>query len=229
VAQQAVPNDSAHADSLARFTLAPIEVTVTRSESDLTRLPFAVEVVTADQTGTGRPRLGLDEGLVAVPGVLAVNRQDYSLDETLSIRGFGARTAFGVGGLKILLDGIPQTLPDGQGQLTNVDMDDVQRLEVLRGSASSLYGNASGGVISLSTADPRPSRIAPDLRILAGAFGLAPVRGLPGHGGKRHHGVRRQRCAGRASSLIPGLSHLPCRLSWLGDARGIRGVILLRQ
>jgi iron complex outermembrane receptor protein len=158
-------------------TLAPIAVSVTRSEAELSRLPFAVQVVTSEGIGSGRTRLGLDEALAGVPGVIAANRQNYSLDQTLSIRGFGSRSAFGVRGLKVLLDGIPQTLPDGQGQLTNVDLDDVQRVEILRGSSSSLYGNASGGVISLTTEGERPPRIAPSVRVLSGAYGLLKYHG----------------------------------------------------
>ncbi|MBI4502615.1 MAG: TonB-dependent receptor [Gemmatimonadetes bacterium] len=194
-AQNPLP-DSARGDSLARYTLAPIDVTVTRSATDLSRLPFAVHVITGDDIGKGRPRLGLDEALAGVPGVLATSRQNYALDQTLSIRGFGSRSAFGVRGLKILLDGVPQTLPDGQGQLTNVDLDDVERAEILRGSASSLYGNASGGVISLSTAGERPARIAPTVRVLGGAYGLVKYRagmGLPvGRGSLSVSGVRTQ-------------------------------------
>ena len=174
--QQPVPGDTLRHDSLARFTLDPIDVTVTRSATEISRLPFAVQVVTDADMGAGRARLGLDEALVGVPGVLAANRQSYSLDQTLSIRGFGARSAFGVRGLKVLLDGVPQTLPDGQGQLTNVDLDEVRRVEVLRGSSSSLYGNAAGGVISLSTDGDRPARLAPAVRVLGGAFGMRKYR-----------------------------------------------------
>ena len=125
-------------DSLARYALPAIEVSVTRTESDLSRVPYAVHTVAGKDLDRGRQRLGLDEALIAVPGVLAVNRQNYAQDIVLSTRGFGSRTQFGVRGLKILLDGIPQTLPDGQGQLTNLVLDDVERIEVLRGSASSL-------------------------------------------------------------------------------------------
>ena len=86
--------------------------------------------------------------------MVVANRYNFSLDQRISIRGFGSRSNFGVRGLKILLDGVPQTLPDGQSQLTNIDFANLERAEVLRGASSSLYGNASGGVISLS----RPSR-----------------------------------------------------------------------
>lgn len=176
-AQAPTADSTARRDSLARFTLAPVDVTVTRTETDLRRVPYAVEAVSMTELGRGRGKLTLDEALAGVPGVLAINRQNYSQDVVLSTRGFGSRTQFGVRGLKVLLDGIPQTLPDGQGQLTNVALDDVDRVEVLRGSASSLYGNASGGVISLWTDQARRARVAPTVRVLVGANGLTKYRG----------------------------------------------------
>ena len=97
------------------------------------------------------------------------NRYNFSLDQRISIRGFGSRSNFGVRGLKILLDGIPQTLPDGQSQLTNVDFADIDRVEVLRGASSSLYGNASGGVISLQTEGAAPEPFAQRVRVQAGS------------------------------------------------------------
>src|SRR5258705_962140 len=132
-------------------------------------MPFAVAVVkNADLAA--RPTWGLDEALAGVPGVYAANRYNFSLDQRRSIRGFGARSAFAVRGIKILLDGIPQTLPDGQGQLTHVDLGATDRIEVLRGSASALYGNASGGVISIWTDARVPERASGDVRIVAGTF-----------------------------------------------------------
>jgi len=150
-------------------TLPPITVTVTRAERSLTRLPFAVTVVSKRDLAA-RPTLGLDEALAGVPGVFAANRYNFSLDQRLSIRGFGSRSAFAVRGIKILLDGIPQTLPDGQGQLTHVEIGAADRIEVLRGSASALYGNASGGVISIWTDARAPERSAGEVRIAAGTF-----------------------------------------------------------
>src|SRR5258705_10177075 len=117
-----------------------------------------------------KPAWGADEALAGVPGVYAANRYNFSLDQRLSIRGFGARSAFAVRGIKILLDGIPQTLPDGQGQLTHVDLGVTDRIEVLRGSASALYGNASGGVISIWTDARVPERASGDVRVVAGTF-----------------------------------------------------------
>jgi iron complex outermembrane receptor protein len=156
-------------------TLAPI-VTVARASAEASRLPYAVG---AASTGDwrGRPSLGLDEVLATMPGVFVTNRFNPAQDQAISIRGFGARSAFGVRGLKVILDGIPQTLPDGQGQLTNVDVAEVDRVEVLRGAAASLYGNASGGVISLWTVPQAgPTDLAPMASGVAGADGLTKWR-----------------------------------------------------
>ena len=116
----------------------------------------------------GQQTVGIDEALNNLPGVVVANRYNYSLDQRISIRGFGSRSNFGVRGLKILLDGIPQTLPDGQSQLTNVDFADLDRAEVLRGASSSLYGNASGGVISLQTQGADPGPFAQKIRVQGG-------------------------------------------------------------
>ncbi len=113
---------------------------------------------------------GLDEALVSVPGVFVANRYNFSQDQRISIRGFGARSAFAVRGIKILVDGIPQTLPDGQGQLTNLELGEVDRIEVLRGSSSALFGNASGGVISIWTNPQDVEQASEEARIVAGRF-----------------------------------------------------------
>ncbi len=100
--------------------------------------------------------------------MVVANRYNFSLDQRISIRGFGSRSNFGVRGLKILVDGVPQTLPDGQSQLTNVDFADLERAEVLRGASSSLYGNASGGVISFQTQRAAPGPFAQRVRLQGG-------------------------------------------------------------
>ncbi|MBK9548356.1 MAG: Plug domain-containing protein [Gemmatimonadetes bacterium] len=125
--------------------LPPIRVSVTRAPDSLARLGASVTVVDSLALRRGRLAGGLDEALAFVPGVIAASRGNPSVDQRLIIRGFGARAAFGVRGIKILVDGIPQTLPDGQSQLTNLDLGGIERVEVLRGAASSLYGNAAGG------------------------------------------------------------------------------------
>lgn len=172
LAGQQAPPDSASRDSLPRATLAPVTVTVSRTPAALTRLPFAVATLDGVEFRRGRATAGLDEALAVVPGVAVSNRYNYALDQRISIRGFGARSAFGVRGVKVLLDGIPQTLPDGQGQLSGVEAAVVERVEILRGPSSSLHGNASGGVISLFSDPGVPERTAPSGRVTAGAFGF---------------------------------------------------------
>lgn len=79
------------------------------------------------------------------------NRQNYAQDLQLSVRGFGARSTFGVRGIRMYVDGIPATMPDGQGQTSNIDLNSIESVDVLRGPFSALYGNASGGVININT------------------------------------------------------------------------------
>ncbi len=152
--------------------LDTIRVTVARADQRLATLPYAISVATRDEIQRGRVTAGLDEALATIPGVVVANRYNLSLDQRLSIRGFGARSAFGVRGVKVLLDGVPQTLPDGQGQLTNIDLANVTRIEVLKGSSSALYGNASGGVVSVWTDGARPERFRPLARLAAGSYRL---------------------------------------------------------
>ncbi|HEY9016536.1 MAG TPA: TonB-dependent receptor, partial [Gemmatimonadales bacterium] len=145
------------------------EITVTRAPEPLEKVPYAVGVLDRTELQRGQQTVGIDEALNNVPGVVVFNRYNYSLDQRISIRGFGSRSNFGVRGLKILLDGVPQTLPDGQSQLTNVDFADIDRAEVLRGASSSLYGNASGGVISLQSERAAPGPFAQRIRVNGGS------------------------------------------------------------
>ena len=182
VAQAAPPQpDSLHrdprrpaasADSLRAHGLAPVQVSVTRTASTMQRAPWAIGVQDRTQLTRAQATLGLDEALPNIPGVFVANRYNYSLDQRLSIRGAGARANFGIRGVRVLLDGVPQSLPDGQNQLTNVDLADVSRVEVLRGSASSLYGNGAGGVIAFTTDMTAPDRLGSSLRVTSGSYGL---------------------------------------------------------
>lgn len=113
--------------------------------------PAAVSVVNGDEMRQAAPRVNLSESLDAVPGLQVQNRQNYAQDLQLSIRGFGSRSTYGVRGLRIYVDGIPATMPDGQGQTSNIDIGSVDTLEVLRGPFSALYGNSSGGVINVTS------------------------------------------------------------------------------
>ncbi|EOZ4687198.1 TonB-dependent receptor PqqU [Klebsiella pneumoniae] len=125
-------------------TAAPTRV----SELDT---PAAVSVVNGDEMRQAAPRVNLSESLGAVPGLQVQNRQNYAQDLQLSIRGFGSRSTYGVRGLRIYVDGIPATMPDGQGQTSNIDIGSVDTIEVLRGPFSALYGNSSGGVINVTS------------------------------------------------------------------------------
>ncbi len=113
--------------------------------------PAAVSVVNGDEMRQAAPRVNLSESLRAVPGLQVQNRQNYAQDLQLSIRGFGSRSTYGVRGLRIYVDGIPATMPDGQGQTSNIDIGSVDTIEVLRGPFSALYGNSSGGVINVTS------------------------------------------------------------------------------
>ena len=175
-AQAPVARDTTPGDTTT-VTLPEITVTVTRSPETVIRVPAAIAVVGRWDIQGAQATLGLDEALANLPGVYVANRYNYSLDQRLSIRGAGSRANFGLRGVKVLLDGIPQTLPDGQSQLTNVDFANLQRIEVLRGSASSLYGNASGGVLSLTSESAAPGPFSQSIRAVGGSFGLFKIQG----------------------------------------------------
>lgn len=171
------PAAAQQADTTAPVALPPVIVSVTRSETALERLPWAVQTVAAATASRGRPGWGFDELLTGVPGVVVANRHNFSVDQRIAIRGFGARSAFAVRGIRVLLDGIPLTLPDGQGQLTTVDLGGVDRIEVLRGTASALFGNAAGGVISIASDPLAPVVPSVRARVLGGGFDRSLRRG----------------------------------------------------
>jgi len=137
----------------ATTTLEPVVVRSTRIETSPFEAAASVDVIDGARARDGRLQVNLSESLGGVPGLALRDRQNYAQDQQLSIRGFGARSAFGVRGVRIYADGIPATLPDGQGQLSNIDLNSVDRIEVLRGPFSALYGNSAGGVIQTFTAD----------------------------------------------------------------------------
>jgi iron complex outermembrane receptor protein len=170
-AQATTPPGQTTIDKRDITALEPVVVTAPRVATPLTQVPAAISVVEQNDVQQGQPTVGLDESLVRVPGVFLQNRFNFAQDLRVSIRGFGARAAFGIRGIRILVDGIPETLPDGQSQVDSLDLGSVQRVEVLRGPTSALYGNASGGVINMVTEDG-PARPFVEARTTHGAFGL---------------------------------------------------------
>src|SRR6186997_2458898 len=138
----------------AKPVLMPEVVTsATRTERDSFDLPVAIDSVDKSVIREDRLQVNISESLNRVPGISILNRQNYAQDLQISSRGFGARSAFGVRGIRLISDGIPATMPDGQGQAASFSLDTAERIEVLRGPFASMYGNASGGVIQIFAAD----------------------------------------------------------------------------
>ena len=135
--------------------LPTVEVSAPRLAREIYATPAAVSTIEQDAIAQGQQRVRLDESLNRVPGVFLQNRDNFAQGQRISIRGFGARAPFGVRGITVMVDGIPYTLPDGQAQLDAIDLDSAERIEVIRGPSSVLYGNAAGGVIDITTADGR--------------------------------------------------------------------------
>ena len=167
-------------------TLAPVIVTSTRMDTSVLETPASISVMSGEEMRDARFRVNLSESLGGVPGLQIQNRENYAQDLQVSIRGFGARSTFGVRGVRLYVDGIPATMPDGQGQTSNIDIASIEHIEVLRGPFSALYGNSSGGVIQVFTED---GKLPPELTgsVAAGSNGAwrygAKARGLNDIGG----------------------------------------------
>ncbi len=161
----------AQAPAESQNPLEEIIVTATLLERTLDKTPASVSVVTEDDIQGARQQLALDESLSRVPGLFMQNRYNFAQDLRLSVRGFGARGQFGIRGVKVLVDGIPETLPDGLGSVDSIDLGATSQIEVIRGPSSALYGNASGGVISLTSEGGRDVPQA-ELRVAAGGYGF---------------------------------------------------------
>jgi iron complex outermembrane recepter protein len=143
----------AEAEEEKTLVLSPVVVTATRQSQNSFDLPVAIDVVSEKDIKDGQLQMQLSESLIRVPGITAQNRTQQSQDPQISSRGFGSRSAFGVRGIRLYVDGIPLTMPDGQGQPGVIDLSTIKSIEVMRGPFSSLYGNSSGGVIQMLTAD----------------------------------------------------------------------------
>ena len=150
--------------------LDPVVVTATRSEERAFDLPVAIDSIDALLIQRNQLQVNLSETLVRVPGVVVANRNNYAQDLQISIRGYGARANFGVRSIRLFQDNIPATMPDGQGQSGSFSLASAQRIEVLRGPFSALYGNAAGGVISVFTEDGTDPPQA-QAQIVGGSYG----------------------------------------------------------
>lgn len=155
--------------------LNEIIVRATRLDTRIDRVPAAISAITKRDIQLGRQQVGLDESLAAIPGLFMQDRYNFAQDLRIAIRGFGARSNFGIRGVKILVDGIPESLPDGQGQSDGIDLGSVEQIEVIRGPASSLYGNASGGVINITT-ERGPADPFLEARLSSGEFGFDKIQ-----------------------------------------------------
>jgi len=169
----------APADTAAPIAIDTLMVTILRTPLELRKVPHAVTTIDLG-TRAAAPGLALDEALRAVPGVQIDNRYNHALGERIAIRGFGARPQFGVRGVKVVVDGIPATMPDGQTTLNHVDVRTLGRVEVVRSGASSLYGNAAGGVIQLETRTPPAGPVRQELEVLGGDHGLLRLNSRTG-------------------------------------------------
>lgn len=170
--------DSANAqkkDTVLLRQLAPVTVTATRLEINEKRLPAALTVLSGGRIQIGQPQLSMFESLGGVAGLFAQNPDNYTQDLRISIRGFGARAAFGIRGIRLYVDGIPESTPDGQADVDNIDMGAMQRLEVMRGPSSGLFGNAAGGVISLQTDNVAQMPLA-EVQGTVGSYGMRSWR-----------------------------------------------------
>src|SRR5881394_1466897 len=147
-----------------------VVVTATRTAQPALEVPASVDRIYGDEIREGRAQVNLSESMGRVPGIAVLNRQNYAQDLQIQSRGFGARSTFGVRGLRLIADGIPATMPDGQGQASTFSLSSAARIEVLRGPFSVLYGNSSGGVINIETEDG-PQMPTLDGSVLFGSYG----------------------------------------------------------
>ena len=204
-ADEALPDTTA-VDSLTPVEFPEVEVTATRVPSPLQEVPFSVDRLGAGSF-RGESGVSLDEALRELPGVAVSDRGNLSQGDRVSIRGIGSRASFGVRGIRVLVDDVPLTMPDGQSQLNNLDLHAVGDVEVLRGPSSWLYGNAAGGVIHFRTRPPAAGgrdRAGGDRRFRrheAGA-GVGRSRGL----GTRSPPQRRTARTGGGTAITPPVS-----------------------
>ncbi|HQU98159.1 MAG TPA: TonB-dependent receptor [Nitrosomonas sp.] len=153
------------------IVLNPINVTATRSERSPTQIPNSITQFNRTTVQEYQPGATLDEFARNTPGVFFQNQFNFAQDLRIAIRGFGARSPFGVRGIQMRVDGIPQTLPDGQTQLDSIDPALIQRMDIVRGPSAALYGNASGGLIDITTREAPYEKLVIMPRQVFGQYG----------------------------------------------------------
>ena len=207
-------------DALDAITLDRVEVTSARlRQVPAFDVPASINVINLDGSAVGAG-VNVSEALGSIPGLSARDRQNHAQDTQLSIRGFGARSTFGVRGLRLYADGIPATMPDGQGQVSHFSLAGADRIEVLRGPFSALHGNSSGGVIQIHSADGEAPvhghmqasagrddsyAASASLRGAGDRFGYALAAGLFDTAGWRDHSAaRRESFNAKLHAVLPG-------------------------
>lgn len=171
-----VPVQGAGQDPDSVVNLEPVLVRVLGSTIG-TRAPYPISVVSGPELTRANGSAFIEEALRAIPGVQVHNRFNFAVGERIAVRGFGARSQFGVRGIRVLMDGIPATLPDGQATLDHLDLAGLGRVEALRGPNAALYGNGAGGVLHFRTMNPALAPAAVSVRTTGGSFGLLTVQG----------------------------------------------------
>ena len=152
------------------YTLEPVVVSA-RSENSIMNIPYTIDKIDSTKIAAEISGMSLNEILSQVPGLIVSNRNNPSMGDKITMRGIGSRASFGVRGIKILYDGIPLTFADGQSELNNLDFSSIGNIEVLHGPASSLYGNAAGGVINISSQNPSKKIFSFNPTFTAGSYG----------------------------------------------------------
>lgn len=199
-------------------SMAPIVVTGPRTESRAFDLPMSVDSVQRSDIQDGKARVNISEDLNRVPGTFVQNRENFAQELQITIRGFGARSQFGTRGIKLIVDGLPASTPDGQGNPGVFDLGSADRIEVLRGPFSALYGNHSGGVVQVFSERGRePPTLAADITFgsygfqryglkgggVSGAFnGMASVSYFSVDGYREHSAARKSQFNTRLSYAV---------------------------
>ncbi|MFP2996537.1 TonB-dependent receptor [Spongiivirga sp. MCCC 1A20706] len=138
-------------DSITTINLESVTVQAARIDIEKRALPYATAIIKTSNIDAIKNQLSIQEYLNEIPGIYVQNSSNFAQDARISIRGIGSRSAFGIRGIKLIVDGIPETTPDGQGQLDNINLDIIETIELVKSGVSALYGNASGGIININT------------------------------------------------------------------------------